>query len=243
MIIRAVKTPVAAMAIALSTAVVLVASCVNPHTSQPAADETTQTVSDDREATLADKQASTASTEVNVLIIDEARDSNLLDQVMQGVNNIYQQCGISVSYQSQQVDLTAKQVIDRQTRTSLVEQYKDDLITLFFVPRTAEADVAYAYIPSRGTPLASSIWITERVQEACLPWIAAHEIGHVLLDSGKHSNGSSYVMSNGCTVNNWSNSAASPKWTVEQCLTLRQSPFITDKTKTTVQTSTADYSQ
>ena len=242
MITKTVKVPTIAIFLALSV-VLLSSSCINPKTNQPATSKKTQTVSEAREADLVEQQNTTASIKVNAIIIDDARKPNLLDQVMQGVNNIYQQCGISVSYQSQQVDLTAEQVIDRQTRTSLVGQYKDDLITLFFVPRTAEADVAYAYIPSRGTPLASSIWITERVQEACLPWIAAHEIGHVLLDSGKHSNGSSYVMSNGCTVNNWSNSAASPKWKVEQCLTLRQSPFITDETKTTAQTSTADYSQ
>ena len=237
-----VKVPNIAIFLVLPV-VLLSSSCINPKTNQQATSEKTQTVSEERQAGLAQQQNTTASIEVNAIIIDDAREASLLDQVMQGVNRIYQQCGISVSYQSQQVDLTAEQVIDRQTRTSLVEQYKDELITLFFVPRTAEADVAYAYIPSRGTPLASSIWITERVQEACLPWIAAHEIGHVLLDSAKHSNGSSYVMSNGCTVNNWSNSAASPKWKVEQCLTLRQSPFITGETKTTVQTSTADYSQ
>ena len=242
MITKTVKIPSIAIFLALSV-VLLSSSCINPKTNQPATSKKTQALSEGFEAGLSDKQNTTASIEVNTIIIDDAREANLLDQVMQGVDSIYQQCGISVTYQSQQVDSTAEQVIDRQTRTSLVGQYKNDLITLFFVPRTAEADVAYAYIPSRGTPLASSIWITERVQEACLPWIAAHEIGHVLLDSGKHSNGSSYVMSNGCTVNNWSNSAASPKWKVEQCLTLRQSPFITDETKTTVQTSTADYSQ
>jgi len=131
-----------------------------------------------------------------------------------------------VTYEPQSVSLPPAQIIDRETRIKMVDQYKREQTILFFVPRTAEADVAFAYIPSRGTPLASSIWLTERVSEACLPWIAAHEIGHVLLDSGKHSNGSSNVMSNGCTANNWSNSALSPRWTIQQCLTLHRSPFL-----------------
>jgi len=94
------------------------------------------------------------------------------------------------------------------------------------VSGTAEEDVAFAHLPSLNSPSASTIWITERVNERCLAWIAAHEIGHVLLDSGKHSNGTVNVMSNGCTVSNWSNSIKTPGWTTEQCSALHQSPFL-----------------
>ena len=122
MITKTGKVPTIAILLALSV-VLLSSSCINPKTNQPATSKKTQALSEGREAGLAEQQNTTASIEVNAIIIDDAREANLLDQVMQGVNSIYQQCGISVSYQSQQVDLTAEQVIDRQTRTSLVEQY------------------------------------------------------------------------------------------------------------------------
>lgn len=216
-----IRNPAMTMVLAVT---LLNVGCANPGTDQQATAETRQT--NTQESEVGDKQLASATIAVDVIIIDKARDSNLLDQVMQGVNDIYQQCQIAVTFEAQSVDLTAGQVIDKETRTNLADEYNAELATLFFVSRTAEADVGFAYLPSGEAPLASSIWVTERVSEACLPWVAAHEIGHVLLDSGKHSNGLSNVMSNGCTANNWSNSAASPKWTIKQCLALHQSPFI-----------------
>lgn len=212
--------------VALSSLALLAGGCTNPPIDQRAAEEAKKADSQQAASGPDVKPTTSATITVDVVVVDEARESSLLDQVMQGVNDIYRQCNIAVSYKPQSVSLPPTQIIDRETRIKMVDQYKGEQAALFLVPRTAEADVAFAYIPSRGTPLASSIWMTERVSEDCLPWIAAHEIGHVLLDSGRHSNGSSNVMSNGCTVNNWSNSASSPRWTIKQCLALHRSPFL-----------------
>ena len=168
-----------------------------------------------------------AAIRVNVGIVQGARDSKLLTEVQSGVNNIYQQCNLSVSFDTHVVDLEEDRGIDREARIELAERQDKKVPNIFYVTQTTEQDVAFAYLPSLNSSLSSTIWITDRVNEKCLAWITAHEIGHVLLNSALHSNGSKNVMSTGCKVGNWSNSFVNPRWTPAQCVALHQSPFIT----------------
>ena len=184
-----------------------------------------------------------ASLMIDVGIVRQAREADVLQTVFSGVNEIYQQCQISVSFDTQNIDIPENDIIDRDRRINLVEQNKDDFPTVFYVAGTAEADVAYAYLPSFDSPLASSIWVTDRVNEACLAWITAHEIGHVLLDSATHSNGSRNVMSTGCKIGNWSNSFTKPRWTAVQCAALHQSPFVSTLDPTSSLLSETVYSR
>ncbi len=167
----------------------------------------------------------TKALEVDVVIVNAARDMTLIGEVLSGVNDIYQQCQITMQFDTKKTTLTPEQLINSNVRSTLAQQYKKTSPTIFIVPRTSEADVAFAHLPSLNSPAASTIWITERVNERCLSWITAHELGHVLLNSGKHSNGRVNVMSTGCTVSNWNNNAATPRWTTAQCTALHQSPF------------------
>lgn len=170
-------------------------------------------------------ERATLSLKVNVGIIRDARESSLLNEVWTGVNDIYQQCDISVSFDTQTTGFEVERIIDRENRIQLSKKYKNESPTVFFVPNTAEVDVAFSYLPSYDSPLASTFWITDRVSERCLVWITAHELGHVLLDSAKHSNVSINVMSKHCKVGNWNNQLAKPKWNAEQCSALRISSF------------------
>lgn len=208
----------------VAIAVVLTNGCVNSSPQQNSEAELTQTVADQSDTT--DRSDNSASLKVDVVVVNAARDSTLLRKVMSEVKNIYQQCRIEFQFATRNTTLATEKTIDSETRSMLAQQYKKALPTIFFVSRTAEADVAFAHLPSLDSPSASTIWITERVNEGCLAWITAHEIGHVLLNNGKHSNGTGNVMSNGCTLSNWNNGAASPVWTTEQCSALHQSPSL-----------------
>ena len=210
--------------VVLAIAVAIMTGCVNSKSEKKIENEQKQTVSD--KPGVAEIFDKTGSLKVDVINVNEARNSTLLREVLSEVNSIYRQCRIEVLFDTKITSLAEGQTIDSEARSKLAQRYKEVQPTMFFVPGTAEADVAFAHLPSLNSPAASTIWITERVSEGCLGWIAAHEIGHVLLNSGKHSNGSVNVMSNGCTITNWSNSIKTPEWTTEQCIALHQSPFL-----------------
>ena len=208
----------------MTVLVALISSCVNSGLQKNSEVELPQSIPD--QSDTADGTTKAGSLQVEAVIVNEARDKTLLNEVMSDVNDIYRQCGIEVKFDTKTGKLAAEQAIDSETRSNLAQQYKNVSPTMFFVPGTAEEDVAFAHLPSLNSPAASTIWITGRVNEGCLAWITAHEIGHVLLNSGKHSNGTGNVMSNGCTLSNWNNGAASPVWTTEQCSALHQSPSL-----------------
>jgi len=210
--------------LAMAAATLLASGCVNPETSQQSTQEFKQTnsVSTDNSNDLTE----TASITVDVINVNEARESDLLREVMSEVNDIYQQCRITMTFNTQNTALASEQSIDSEIRSTMAQQFKKTSPTIFFVQRTIEEDVAYAHLPSLNLPVASTIWITDRVNEGCLAWITAHEIGHVLLDSGKHSSGRVNVMSTGCTLNNWNSGTSAPIWTTEQCSALHLSPFL-----------------
>lgn len=202
----------------------LLNGCVNTGVDEDGAEESNQR--SPIRPDITNKERPTASLKVNVGIIHEARELDLINEVWSSVNDIYRQCDIAVSVDTQNVELAATRVIDRETRIQLSEDNKNASPTVFYVPSTNEADIAFAYLPSYDSPLASTSWISNRVSERCLAWITAHELGHVLLNSGSHSNGSFNVMSRGCKLGNWNNQEANPKWSAEQCSALRGSPFI-----------------
>lgn len=206
----------------IAVATVFLSACINNSAEKSSSPQVTASLPD----TIAKetKKSKTAALTVNIVTVKDARAAASLDQILPGVNNIYQQCRIEVDFNIQARELSVDGTIDETTRIALAEQYKGSSPTMFLVPMTAEVDVAFAYRPTHFTATASTIWITDRVRERCLPWIAAHELGHVLLNSGKHSNGSRNVMSNSCTINNWSNHT--PIWTNAQCEALHQSQFL-----------------
>ena len=212
------------LVVVVALVMVLLSGCVNPGQEQNIETELRQTDTDQSEVVAGPNK--TASLKVDVINVNEARNSTLLREVLSEVNNIYRQCRIEVLFDTKITSLAEGRTIDSEARSKLAQRYKEVQPAMFFVPGTAEADVAFAHLPSLNSPAASTIWITDRVNEGCLGWIAAHEIGHVLLNSGKHSNGSVNVMSNGCTISNWSNSIKIPEWRTEQCIALHQSPFL-----------------
>ena len=205
-------------------AVILASACSNPVTEQPNIKNSkpTEVININTLPSINE----TKTLKVNVVAINGARESTLLKQVLSRVDELYQRCRITLQFDTKEIDLAAESVIDSDTRSQLAGKYKNSMPTIFFVSKTAENDVAFAYLPRLNTTSSSTVWITDRVSENCLTWISAHELGHVLLNNGKHSNGSVNVMSNGCTLNNWNNSAAAPTWTAEQCSALHLSPFL-----------------
>ena len=189
----------------LALSVILTSSCVKPTENERGVTATQTKPEQPNVATGVNK---TASLQVNVVNVDKARNSNLVKQVLSGVNELYQRCRIAVQFNNTDTTLAPENSVNSKTRLKLAEKYKNESPTVFFVSHTTEADVAFAYLPSLNTQSASTIWITDRVNERCLTWITAHELGHVLLNNGKHHNGTTNVMSNGCTLNNWNNAAA-----------------------------------
>lgn len=210
----------------LALAILITTGCVNSVDSPPSADQSNLIGLDSSEGR--NDGIRPASLSINVGIVDDAREMDLVSSVLSGVKEIYDQCQISVAFHTVNIELEEKSVIDAKMQTRLVSEYKAESPAVFFVSGTAEEDVAFAYLPSLDSSLASSMWVTNRVSERCLTWITAHEIGHVLLDNAQHSGRAFNVMSTGCKLGNWNNNSVSPRWMPGQCVALRRSPFLTD---------------
>ena len=210
----------------LTLLTLILVGCVYSEIEQSSTVKPEQSTSDGPNALTSKK--SSAKLTVDVGVVHNARELTLLKNVFSGVNEIYQQCQIDVSFDTKTIELGSGVEITSEAQLRLAEQYKNESPVMFFVPATDEVDVAFAYLPSLDFAFSSTIWITNRVSEGCLPWIAAHELGHVLLDSAQHSRMSENVMSVGCKIGNWNNRVVIPKWTDTQCAALNQSPFLSE---------------
>lgn len=162
------------------------------------------------------------SLSVEVTILGKVRTREFVDNAMQGVSQMYQQCGIPVVATVNEAAAEAADDIDVAERYRLTRQYAIDKPGVFIVDSTAEHDVAFSYLPSLHRDVSGTAWITNRVSESCFAWIVAHEIGHLVLNDGTHHPQTDNIMNAWCSQgNNFNTTSALPGWTPNQCELMR----------------------
>jgi len=165
---------------------------------------------------------------VNVTIVGNARDRQFVSGAMDDVAEIYAQCNISLNLKVNEAEDKNAIDINVSERYALTSRYaRTDTQTrvwpsVFIVNSTAERDVAFSYLPSLERDVAGTAWISDRASEACFAWIVAHEMGHIILDSGVHHTDTRNVMNARCSNNNnFNRSSTPPHWSDTQCAVMR----------------------
>jgi len=178
-----------------------------------------------------------AGLQVEVVIAGDAREEKFVEEAMSKVADIYAQCDTALSTTLHYEPEELSNGINTTQRYELTRKYTpaDTIIrqpTVFVVNSTAERDVAFSYLPSLARDISGTAWITDRVSEQCFAWIVAHEIGHVILDNGKHHPRKRNVMNARCSSrSNYNRSRSLPTWTDEQCSVIQSFSGLSSPTK------------
>ena len=89
--------------------------------------------------------------------------------------------------------------------------------TLFFVGDTHAGDFAYAYLEGTASPSQGTAWMSRRVPKRCRGRLLAHEIGHIALNTGRHSKQPENLMQSHCRDSNLDNHMANTGLSDNQC--------------------------
>ena len=91
-----------------------------------------------------------------------------------------------------------------------------------FIKDSRDNDVAYSYLQSAPVPSRGTAWITRAGDPGCVGTIVAHELGHILLDTARHSAGGGNLMSYTCVHSNIARFPAGNNLDEAQCDRLRE---------------------
>lgn len=145
-------------------------------------------------------------------------------QAVDQVEAIFEQCGVRVAAESVHwleipVDLHALEESAQQSLLAVLPQRRPMAL---FVNRTTEGDSAYSYLASAPVATRGTAWLTRNSHPACVGALLAHELGHILLDTARHSSNPGNLMSHTCTVSNVAGFRPGTNLTRSQCDTLRR---------------------
>jgi len=90
-----------------------------------------------------------------------------------------------------------------------------------FINRTAARDTAYSYLHDAPVPSRGTAWLTRRVADSCAGALLAHELGHILLHSPRHSTQPGNLMAAACRHSNIKGAAVNDRLSGAQCERLR----------------------
>ena len=146
-----------------------------------------------------------------------------LDDVAQTIREaagIYaNQCDFKISVRSVQQGMVALglQNFNEARQAKLLSILKPERPTVFFVNRTQDRDIAYAYLEHTPSPSQSTIWITRRARKEGRGPLLAHEIGHIALDFPSHQADPGNLMSYTCVTSNVENAQTNIRLSPRQC--------------------------
>lgn len=146
-----------------------------------------------------------------------------VERAIAEVEGIFGQCGITVSAGSvyRLAAPEAFRELDESMQARLLAELPPTRPIALLVDRTADGDTAYSYRMSAPVASRGTAWVTRNSQPACLAPSLAHELGHILLDSPRHSGDRRNLMSHTCTVSNVAGSRPGTELTDSQCGKLR----------------------
>lgn len=146
-----------------------------------------------------------------------------IERAVGEVERIFAQCGTTVTA-GPRYRLQAPadyRELDEPMQARLLERLPAARPIVLLVDRTVDGDVAYSYLPSAPVASRGSAWITRHSDPACLGPLLAHELGHILLDSERHSDDRDNLMFHSCTVANVAGTHPGTNLTEAQCARLR----------------------
>lgn len=159
-----------------------------------------------------------------VAVLDSANwRSSEVKRALEEVEAIFGQCGVTVVggpvYRIEAPAAFTELDDERQYRLLAPLPATRPLAVL--VDRTVARDVAYAYRLSAPVASRGTAWITRSGHPACLGRSLAHELGHILLDSARHSPDRDNLMFHSCTASNVAGSRPGTRLSERQCEQLR----------------------
>jgi len=145
-------------------------------------------------------------------------------QAIDRAEAIFEQCGVRVAAESVHwleipVDL---HVLEESAQRRLLAVLPQRRPMALLVNRTTEGDSAYSYLASAPVASRGTAWLTRNSHPVCVGALLAHELGHILLDTARHSSDPGNLMSHTCTVSNVAGSRPGTELTRSQCDTLRR---------------------
>lgn len=146
-----------------------------------------------------------------------------VERAIHEVEAIFAQCGILVTAGSVYWLETSSQFLDlhESMQGRLLSRLPSMRPIALLVDQTADNDVAYSYLNSAPVASRGTAWVTRNSHPACLGILLAHELGHVLLNTTRHSDDGDNLMSHTCTVSNVAEFRPDASLAESQCEKLR----------------------
>lgn len=139
------------------------------------------------------------------------------------VEDIFGQCGVVVTaepvYRLKAPSRYRK--LDPFMQARILSRLPSTRPIALLVDQTTDRDVAYSYLDSAPTASRGSAWVTRNGHPACTGVLLAHELGHILLNSARHSDDPDNLMSHTCTVSNVAGFRPVARLSGSQCDQLR----------------------
>lgn len=157
-------------------------------------------------------------------VLDSAGwDAGQVKRAIREVEGIFGQCGIIVAAGSvYRLEVPREfRELDESMQARLLAELPPTRPIALLVDRTAGRDIAYSYLMSAPTKSRGTAWVTRNSHPACLGPLLAHELGHILLDSERHSGDRDNLMFHTCSVSNVAGSRPGTGLTDAQCKVLR----------------------
>lgn len=147
-----------------------------------------------------------------------------VERAIKQVEEIFAQCGVFVTA-STVYRLEAPEGfhdLDESEQARLLAALPPTRPVAMLVDRTTERDVAYSYLISAPVASRGTAWVTRNSHPACLAALLAHELGHVLLSTARHSDDPDNLMYHTCTSSNVAGSRTGTGLSTAQCEQLRE---------------------
>lgn len=150
-----------------------------------------------------------------------------IERAIQASESIYAQCGVTlhaVAIHRLRAP-PAYQLLEEEDQARLLSGLAAGRPLVLFVNRTAAGDTAYSYRRSAPVAERGTAWITRTAAPSCVGVLLAHELGHILLDTARHSRQADNLMSYTCTHNNLAGAAPAARLSKAQCRRLQGGPL------------------
>lgn len=199
---------------------VLALTLLQPAAAGPASDVAVVEVRDD----TGGHRLEEADVVYPLAVLDSAGwDAREVESTIREVERIFAQCGIAVIAGSvHRLEAPrAFRTLDESMQARLLAELPPTRPMALLVDRTADRDIAYSYLMSAPVESRGTAWVTRDSRPACHGPLLAHELGHILLDSERHSDDRDNLMFHTCSVSNVADFRPGTGLTETQCEALR----------------------
>lgn len=176
------------------------------------------------ERTTGPGQRDDAAITYPLAVLDSAGwDRGRILRAVHEVEDIFGQCGVVVTadpvYRLKVTSQYGK--LDPSMQARILSKLPSTRPIALLVDQTTDRDVAYSYLDSAPTASRGSAWVTRNGHPACSGVLLAHELGHILLKTARHSDDPDNLMSHTCTVSNLAGFRPAARLSGSQCEQLR----------------------